>query len=106
MRFLASEYKYSFLYILKVSATDADHSTTNNAIHYYIDDINNIFDAGYIYVNDYGNIYVNTSWTSPKFDYGVSHVFLIVAQNMMDTTSTRQAATATVSLVMAAVSTL
>ena len=94
-----------FLLFIQVSATDADHSTTNNAIDYFIIDTNNVFDDGYIYVNSYGNLYVNTSWTSPTFDFDMIIEFEVVAQNMVDNTQTRLAATATVSLVLAAVST-
>ena len=91
----------------QVSATDDDYSPTNNAIHYSIDDFNNIFNDNFIYINDFGNIFVNVSWTNPPFDYGDVIVFRVIALNTVDSNSThttRRSATTTVSLVMTAVS--
>ena len=89
---------------LQVSATDADYSSTNNAIQYSIDDFNDIFNENFIYINDFGNIFVNVSWTNPPFDYGDAIVFRVIALNTVDTNNTRRSANTTVSLVMTAVS--
>ena len=89
---------------LQVSATDADKSSNNSAIHYSIDDFNNLFGESFLYINDFGNIFVNVTWTSPTFDYGNVSVFRVIALNTVDTNSTRLSATTTVSLVMTAVS--
>lgn len=87
----------------QIPATDADYSSDNNFIYYTIDDFNNLFGEEFIYINNYGNIYVNVSWTSPTFEYGKIITFGVTAQNKVDSSQTRQSATTTVSLVMAAI---
>ena len=51
-----------------------------------------------------GNIYVNESWPTSLFDYGVTYELIVHAANAVDEDGLRLTATATVSLILPGVS--
>ncbi|XP_053377282.1 cadherin-related family member 2-like isoform X2 [Mercenaria mercenaria] len=87
----------------QVTATDKDRSTENNRIYYSFH--TTPFTKNFLLINDYGNIYVNETWVAPQFNYGISYVLIVKAENVKDEDGTVRSATATVTLFLSGTTT-
>lgn len=92
-------------FVGQVTATDADRSAKYSAIYYSLTSIPAYLTRGFLVINDFGNIYVNETWTTQYFDYGMSHTFVVLAENVPDSSGTRLSATASVVLFISGTST-
>ncbi|KAL4238312.1 bahd acyltransferase [Mactra antiquata] len=92
-------------FVGQVTATDADRTSLNSDIYYSWHTYPTTLQKDFIVINDYGNIYVNETWTEPLFDYGVSYELVVLAENIDAYNNGRMTATATVTLFLSGTTT-